>query len=148
VLLTAPGNPKNLSRWADLLRPDVRVAVPSPAAAVGRLARDHLAAAGLWDELRPRVVATGTVTEAANAAKLGSADAAVVWDAVAAAYCGQTVVTLPELVPVMARVEVAILTQSPAPAAARRFARYLTAPDRGLVRFREAGFRVVGGGAP
>jgi len=150
VLLTAPGNPKGVARWADLPRPGVRVAVPSPAAAVGRLARDHLAAAGLWDELRPRVVDTGTVTEAANAAKLGSADAAVVWDAVAAAYPGQAVLALPELAAVTARVDVAILTHSPDAAAARRFARYLSDPDRGLVRFREAGFRVAGaaGGGP
>jgi molybdate transport system substrate-binding protein len=145
VVLTAPGNPEGIAHWADLLRPDVRVAVPRTAAAVGKLARDHLAATGRWDELRPRVVDTGTVTEAANAAKLGSVAAAVVWDAVAAAYPGQPVLALPELAPVTARVDVALLAQSPDPAAARRFARYLGASDRGLVRFREAGFRTVEG---
>jgi ABC-type molybdate transport system substrate-binding protein len=89
------------------------------------------------------VVETGTVTEAANAAKLGSVDAAVVWDAVAAGYPGQTVLAPPELAGVTGRVVVAVLSQSADPAAAVRFARYLADPDRGLKTFRAAGFAVV-----
>lgn len=141
VVLLAPGNPKHLARWADLLRADVIVTVPNPAAAVGKLTREHLAATGRWAALQPRVVDTGTVTEAANAAKLGAVDAAVVWDAVAASYPGQTVLSLPELDGVIARVEVAVLTQSADPAAARALARYIT--TAGLSHFRAAGFRVV-----
>jgi molybdate transport system substrate-binding protein len=148
VVLTAPGNPKGLARWADFIQPGVKVAVPNEAAAVGKLSRDHLANTGRWPAIRDRVVGTGTVTEAANAAKLGTVDAAVVWDAVAANYPGQTVLRLPELEPVTARVEVAVLAHSPDPAAALTFARYLTAPDRGLARFRAAGFRVIEGTRP
>jgi molybdenum ABC transporter molybdate-binding protein len=143
VLLLAPGNPAGVNRWPDLLRPGVRVAVPNPAAAVGKLARDHLAATGNWSALRPRVVDVGTVTEAANAAKAGAADAAVVWDAVAAApaYRGQAVLSVPELAGVEGRIEVAVLAQSRDPDAAARFARYATAGP-GLARFRDGGFRV------
>ncbi len=143
VVLVAPGNPKRISTWADLLRADVKVAVPNPGAAVGKIAREHLVATGAWVALRPRAIDTGTVTEAANAAKLGSVDAAIVWDAVAAGYTGQTVLGLPELAGAVARVEIAVLTQSPDAAAALRFARYATAADRGLIHFRTAGFRIV-----
>lgn len=153
VLLLAKGNAKGIAAWADLLRDGVRVAVPNPGAAVGKLAREHLTNTRRWTALEPRVVDTGTVTEAANATKLGSADAAVVWDAVAnaPAYAGQTVLAVPELDGVTGRVEVAVLTQSRDPAAALRFARYATSADHGLVHFRAFGFRVeeeAGGIAP
>lgn len=143
VLLTAKGNPTGIATWSDLLREGVKVAVPGAAAAVGKLTRDHLAATGKWPALSPRVVDTGTVTEAANAAKLGSVDAAVVWDAVAAGYPDQPVLPLPELAGVTARVEVAVLIQSADPAAARHFASYLAAPEGGLKHFRAAGFGVI-----
>lgn len=153
VLLLAKGNAKGIAAWADLLRDGVRVAVPNPGAAVGKLAREHLTHTRRWAALEPRVVDTGTVTEAANATKLGSADAAVVWDAVAnaPAYAGQTVLAVPELAGVTGRVELAVLTQSRDPAAALRFARYATSADHGLVHFRAFGFRVeeeAGGIAP
>ncbi len=153
VVLLAKGNPKGIAAWADLHRDGVRVAVPNPGAAVGKLAREHLTATRRWSALEPRVVDTGTVTEAANATKLGSADAAVVWDAVAnaPAYAGQTVLTVPELEGVTGRVEMAVLTQSRDPVAALKFARYATAADQGLVHFRKFGFRVeepVGGIVP
>ncbi|MBA4065742.1 MAG: molybdate ABC transporter substrate-binding protein [Isosphaera sp.] len=144
VVLLAKGNPKNLAGWGDLLRDGVTVAVPNPGAAVGKLAREHLTNTRKWAALEPRVVDTGTVTEAANATKVGSADAAIVWDAVAGApaYDGQTVLTLPELDAVTGRVEVAVLTQTRDPAAALKFARYASAADRGLVHFRASEFRV------
>ena len=145
VLLTARGNPKGIANWDDLLRDGVRVAVPNPGAAVGKLARDHLLQTGRWAALRPHTVDTGTVTEAANAARAGGVDAAIVWDAVAAHYPGQTTLAVPELDGVVGRVEVAVLKQSRDPAEALRFARYLAAPDHGLVRFREHGFRTVAG---
>jgi molybdenum ABC transporter molybdate-binding protein len=150
VLLLAPGNPKNVTAWRDVLRADVRVAVPNPGAAVGMLARTHLRASGKWAALEPRVVDTGTVTEAANAAKAGGVDAAVVWDAVAHSpgYRGQTVLTAPELDGVEGRIEVATLTQSLRPDAARRFARYVAAANRGLVHFRELRFTVAEGATP
>ncbi|MBP3954573.1 molybdate ABC transporter substrate-binding protein [Gemmata sp. G18] len=144
VVLLAKNNPKRIGAWADLLRDGVKVAVPNPGAAVGKLAREHLVTTRKWLALEPRVVDTGTVTEAANAAKVGSADAAIVWDVVATApaYREQTVLALPELKGVTGRVELALLNQSSDAPAARKFARYVTDPNHGLVRFRESGFNV------
>jgi ABC-type molybdate transport system substrate-binding protein len=127
----------------------VTVAVPNPGAAVGKLAREHLTRTRRWAALEPRVVDTGTVTEAANATKVGSADAAVVWDAVASApaYRGQQILALPELEGVTGRIEIAVLAQSRDPEAARAFARYRTDPDRGQTHFRAAGVRIEPPGA-
>jgi molybdenum ABC transporter molybdate-binding protein len=144
VVLTARGNPKGVVAWPDLLRDGARVAIPGPAAAVGKLTRDHLAATGRWAALEPHVVDTGNVTAAANAAKVGSVDAAIVWDAVAHGYAGQAVLELPEIALVRAAVDVAVLKQSPDTVAARRFAEYLAAPEGGLKHFRAAGFRDAG----
>ena len=144
VVLLAKGNPKAITAWADLLRDGVIVAMPNPGAAVGKLVRDHLSLTRNWTALKPRVTDTGTVTEAANATKIGSADAAIVWDAVAhaPAYRGQTILTLPELDAITGRIEAAVLNQSPDPAAAQKFARYLSSPQHGLPHFRAYQFRV------
>jgi molybdate transport system substrate-binding protein len=141
VVLTAPGNPKGLAAWPDLLRDGTKVAVANRGAAVGKLAREHLVRTGLWPRLEPHVIDVGSVTQAATAAKVGAADAAVVWDAVAFNYPGQPVLALPELAGVTARVDVAVLKRAADPAAARRLAEYITDPERGLVQFRAAGFR-------
>jgi molybdenum ABC transporter molybdate-binding protein len=153
VLLLAKGNPRGIADWDDLLRDGVRVAVPNPAAAVGKLARDHLVRTGMWNALEPHVVDTGTVTEAANATKSGerpAVDAAIVWDAVAVgpAYEGQTVLQVPELEGVRGTVEVAVLKQSRDAEAAMDLARYITASDRGLLRFKEYRFNLVKDGRP
>ncbi len=144
VLLTARGNPKGLTVWADLLKDGVRVAVPNPSAAVGKLARDHLIRTGKWPDLAPYAVGALNVTDAANAARAGGVDAAIVWDAVANGpnYAGQTVLALPELAGVVGSMEAAVLKQSRDVSAARRFACFVAASDRGLAHFRAAGFTV------
>jgi molybdate transport system substrate-binding protein len=148
VLLTAKGNPKNLAAWPDLLRGGVRVVVPNPSAAVGKLARDHLVRTGKWPDLAPHVVGALSVTDAANAVRAGGVDAAIVWDAVANGpnYAGQTVLALPELAGVTGRVEAAVLKQSRGAAAARRFACFVAASDRGLIHFRAARFVIEDNG--
>ena len=144
VLLLSRENRRGIARWDDLLQDGVRVAVPNPGAAVGKLAREHLVRTGKWLELERRVVDTGTVTEAANATKAGSVDAAVVWDVVAAgpAFRDQPALRVPELEGVTGQIEVAVLRQSRDASAAAEFARYATDPDRGGARFRVAGFPI------
>lgn len=144
VVLAAPGNSKQIAHWPDMLVGRTRVAVANPAAAIGKLTRDHLARTGRWAELQPHVVDTGTVTEAANAAKVGSVDAAIVWDAVTNNYPGQQVLHLPELDGVTARVELAVLNQSRNAGAARQFALYVV-EGPGRERFRELGFHLAEG---
>lgn len=142
VVAVAKGNPKNITKWDDLLRPDVRVAQASPdAAAIGKLTRNVLKESNLWDALDKRTaVYTTTVTEAANNAKVGGVDAAIVFDAVLKDYDTLDAVTLPELDGVQAHIAATVLTTSRQPQRALHFARYLAARDKGLARYREFGF--------
>jgi molybdate transport system substrate-binding protein len=142
VVLTRPGNPHRIAAFDDLLRPGFALGQANPdAAAIAKVTRDHLRKLGRWDALARRTdVFHATVTEAANAVKVGSNGAAIVWDAVAANYPDLTVVRLPELDGATGRVELAVLRSAPVSPAAHHFARYVAASDRGLSHFRTAGF--------
>ena len=113
--------------WDDFLSPSFRLVQPNPdATAVGKVTRERLKPTGMWARIeaaRPTMV--GTVTEAANAVKLGSADGAIVWDAVAAGYPALKVVRLPHLDQVTANVSVAVCKHATNRAEARWFAQYL-----------------------
>jgi molybdate transport system substrate-binding protein len=150
VILTRPGNPLGIAKFEDLLKSGVRLGLANPdRAAIGKVVRDHLRAQGKWDAFAARVgVQHANVTESANAVSLGSRDATVVWDAVAVNYPQLAVVHVPELDGATGRVELAVLKTAPDPAAARRFARYAAASDRGLSHFKRAGFAGVESGAP
>lgn len=144
VVLLKAGETR-VKTFADLLRPEVRVAQANPdAAAIGKLTRERLHSRGLWSKLdQNTTVFKGTVTDVANAVKLGAVDAGVVWDAVAFQYPGLTTLKLIELDTVTATVQIAVLQSSANPAMARQFARYCSAADEGLVHFRRQGFSEV-----
>jgi len=150
VILTRPGNPHGIKTFDDLLKPGLKVGIANPdRAAIGKVARDTLAAQGKWSPLAARLyVQHANVTDSANAVQLGSAAAAIVWDVVAVNYPELAVVSVPELDAAVAKVELAVLNTSPDPAAARRFARYVAAGDRGLSLIRKAGYANVEPGAP
>ncbi|HLY08726.1 MAG TPA: molybdate ABC transporter substrate-binding protein [Planctomycetota bacterium] len=146
VLAVAKGNPKGVHGLADLLKPDVRLAQANPdTAAVGKLVRGALEKQGAWEALKTKtLVFKPTVNDVANDLKLGSADAAFVWDTTVRQYPDLERVAGVDF-GVTGSVSVAVLSSSPAPAAALRFARYLSAPDRGLVEFAKNGFETLGG---
>jgi molybdate transport system substrate-binding protein len=144
VVLLKAGETR-VETFADLLRSEVKVAQANPdGAAIGKLTRERLHSRGLWSKLdRNTTVFKGTVTDVANAVKLGAVDAGVVWDAVAFQYPDLTTLKLVELDAVTANVQIAVLQSSANPAMARQFARYCASPDEGLVHFRRQGFSEV-----
>lgn len=81
-----------------------------------------------------------TVNEVANDIKVGAVDAGIVFDAVLANYDTLEAVTLGELEGVQAHVAAAVLKSSRQPRQALHFAHYLSARDKGLLRYREFGF--------
>ncbi len=149
VVAVAKGNPKQIKNWDDLLRPDVRVAQASPdSTAIGKLTRDVLSAAGHWDALDNRtVVYTTTINDVANDVKVGAVDAGIVFDAVLHNYDSLEAVALPELDAAQADIAATVLTTSRQTRRALHFARYLSARDKGLVRYREFGFDPIEGDA-
>jgi molybdenum ABC transporter molybdate-binding protein len=150
VIAVRKGNPKQIKSIQDLLRKDVKVALGNPdQAAIGDLTRQLLKKSGQWDALDQHITDQGvfqsTVNEAANSVQLGASDAAVVWDNTLDRYSGLEAVHVPELDAGLAHVTLAVLKSSRRPTSALKFARYLTAADKGLEVFRKHGFKVVEG---
>jgi len=141
VVLVRPGNPRGIAKLDDLLQKDLRLGQANPdAAAIGKVTREHLQKTGRWNPLHANtLVYHTTVTDAANAVQIGSNDAAIVWDAVAANYPALTVAKLPELAGAIGNVELAILKSCADPEAARRLVQFVRS-DRGQQAFRAAGF--------
>jgi molybdate transport system substrate-binding protein len=124
--------------WDDIFRDSFRLAQPNPGTAIGKRTHEGLEPTGLWARIvATRPVEMGTVTEAANAVKLGSADGAIIWDATAAQYPELKVVRLPNLDRVTASVTVAVCKEAQSRSEARWFAEYLAGD--GQTHFRAAG---------
>ena len=158
VLAVPRDNPRQVKSLNDLLEPGLRIGMADPdQAAVGKAVRDSLQQAPsddgpLWDALLPRITADGvfkpTVNEVANDLKLAAVDAGFVWDSTLAMpqykdHLEQ--VPVPELTSQPNQISIAVLASSASRSAAYRFARYLTARDRGLEVFREFGVQPVDG---
>ena len=129
---------------------NVKVALANPdQAAIGRATKRLLeqVAAGdgtLWRQLEQHVTKHGvfkpTVNEVATDIRIGSVDAGIVWDATVAmpSFRGELkAIPAPELEGDPDLVSVCVLNSSPQPTAALKFARYLSARDRGLPVVRE-----------
>jgi molybdate transport system substrate-binding protein len=133
VILVRDGNPLGIHTLEDLYRPGVRVGLGEPkACAIGDFTPRLLAAKGLSAEaLEPNVVATFvTAPEIGNAVKLGSIDAAIQWDAVAAAYLeGGDVVPIPTEDATRSAVPLGVLATSARPDAARAFLEFVAGPE-------------------
>jgi len=127
----------------DLARDDLRVGLGDPdASAVGRVTREVLRSAGLWDAVRANVrVLKPTVGDLATDLLLGSLDVAVIWDATALQIEGLEARRVPAFEEHRRDVTIAVLASSEAPQAALRFARYLAASDTGAPVFARHGFR-------
>jgi len=151
VIATAKGNPKKIQSVQDLLRADVRLALGNPdAASIGKQTEAALRKAGLWENLKQAVQTRGvfkpTVNDVANDVKIGTVDAGVVWDAVARQYPELEIVApLTEDPNFVMEITVAVLRSSRQRAAAHRFARYLSAQDKGLKVFQRHHYTVVAG---
>ena len=157
VAVAAGGDTQSVS-FDDLLSGELRLSVPNAdETALGRAIRKRLSAIDLGDEdawsrlekhVQQRGVFKPTVPDVATDVVVGNVDAGIVWDATAAMPDLReqlSAVFLPELETDPNLVSVAVLNSSPEPTAALRFARYLTARDKGLPVFDEFGLRPVEG---
>ena len=150
VIAVPSGNPGNIQSVADLSRDDVRVAMGNPdQAAVGKVVRAALRESGQWASLEANVRAHGvfkpTVGDVANDVKLGSVDAGVIWDSVAAQYTDIEMINSEDVILGTVDIALGVLTDSNQPTRALHFARYLSARDRGLRVFERLGYVPVGG---
>lgn len=145
VIAVRTGNPKQIHAIADLLRDDVKVALANPeAASISRVSSRVLG--DVWAKLAARAaVMKPTVTEIAGDLSLGTVDAAIVWDATVPQFKNTEAVDAPEFAQVSENASATVLSFSPQPAVALRFARYLAAPEKGGAIFKASGFTPAGG---
>lgn len=152
VIAVRRGNPKSVQGLQDLLRPDVRTAIAAPdAASIGGLTRKILQASGLWPALESHVrqhgVFKSTVNDLANDVKLGAADAAIVWDSTVKQYPELELVKVPAFSSQPQTAWITVLQSCRQPTTALRFARYLSARDKGLPIFARFHYETVEGDA-
>ena len=147
VIAVRKGNPKAIATLADLLKSDVRLVQASPdAAAIGKVTRETLRSAGLWESLDKATIAyRTTVTDVANDLIVGAADAGIVYDAVLHSYPDLEAIRVPELESAVSQVSIAVIAASKQPMEALHFARYLADKDKGLKQYAEHGFQVADG---
>jgi molybdate transport system substrate-binding protein len=145
VLAVHRDNPQRIQGLADLRRDGVRLAQANPdAAAIGRLTREILSRTGQWDDLKhSTAVFKLTVNDVANDIQLGAVHAGFVWDVTLHQYPRIKEIPAAELAGVQSQVAIAVLKSSRQPEAARHFARYLLARDKGLKHFEEYGFCIL-----
>ena len=158
VLVVRKDDTRAIASLDDLLSLSVRISCGSPdQAAVGRVVRRILEGiprgdSNCWQAFEQHVTRHGvfkpTVNDVANDVRLGAVDAGLVWDATVAAREYREAlrtIDLPELQGATESVQVALLAKSQQPTQALRFARYMSARDRGLATFAEHGLRPVDG---
>ncbi|MDA1163909.1 MAG: molybdate ABC transporter substrate-binding protein [Planctomycetota bacterium] len=158
VIVVAKDNPQNIHSIRDLLKDDIRVSLGSPEqAAIGQAVQKRLKAyktddSDLWANLEEHVTKVGvfkpTVNDVANDVLIGAVDAGIVWDStVAMPKYGESLIGIPvdELDGDPNLISLCVLTSSEQPTAALKFARYLTARDRGLPVFKKFGMRPIDG---
>ena len=145
VIAVSKDNPKGIKSLADLERDGVRLALANPeAASVGKATKAALGTN--YAALAAHAVVTKpTVSEIANDLKLGAVDAAIIWDSTVNTFSRLEAVEVPALSVRIENTSAAVLSATENPAAALRFARYLAAPEKGGVIFKQNGFTPVPG---
>src|SRR5207249_2816291 len=122
-----------------LMRKDVAVCQANPdAAAIGKVTREALRRQDKWDALKNKTrVEMSTVNEVASAVSTSDkVDAGIVWDATVFQFRDRLdKVELDELKDVRGNITVGVIRTCNNPAAALRFARFLSARDQGLKLF-------------
>ncbi|MDF1814206.1 MAG: molybdate ABC transporter substrate-binding protein [Verrucomicrobiales bacterium] len=138
----AKGNPKNIVSLADLSRKEIRAGIGNPdAASIGKFTKKILSKHNLWENLSP-VLVTPTVNELANAVKLQSVDAVILWNVVAQQYPDVDFISVPEFDAEKKGVTIAVTKSSKDPAASLKFCQFLSGADKGALIFQKHGFEL------
>jgi molybdate transport system substrate-binding protein len=144
VVIANPAAQAPVKTWADFVSPEREIVLANPeAAAISKVVRQTLVKSGHWDEVEKRKPAyVGKVSEVGAAVRINPKAVGIVWDAVAVQFPQLTAIALPELAEAQSNVAIAVTTYAKDPTAALRFARYVTAKDKGLVEFVKNKYRV------
>jgi molybdate transport system substrate-binding protein len=141
---------KPVTGLADLERADLRVVIANPEqASIGQLTRDALLPLVVWKKLEDgmrdgaaRVSTVGTVLEVAGIVQKQGPFIGIVWDATADQF-GLEKIPVKEFEGIRENLWIGVLKKSKQPTAALRFARYLTARDRGMTVLQKHHYAVM-----
>jgi molybdenum ABC transporter molybdate-binding protein len=146
VIMVAKGNPKKIATLADMTVPGIRIGqADEKAAAIGRLIEGILKLNGVDKNLWQKnvVMRTSTVNELAMAIKLGTVDAVIVWDAVAAKYGDASeIIKIPADKNISPAVGAAVLSFSKHKTTAAAFLDFMTS-DKGRSVLHDNGYSVT-----
>jgi ABC-type molybdate transport system substrate-binding protein len=168
VIAFRTDRPLSVTKWTDLLEKELRWSIADPdQAAIGKSVRQLLSTiplndaestSDLWQQLESQTTRSGvfkpTVNEVANDIKIGAVDAGFIWNSTVASpeYKSElSFITLSQLEETSSLnelgdlISIAVLNSSPDPTSALRFARYISAQDRGLAVFESFGMKPVEG---
>jgi molybdenum ABC transporter molybdate-binding protein len=147
VIATRRDGDLQITAIEDLMREDLRVAIANPdAASIGRVTKRIFEDVNVWGKLKEKVaVFKPTVTDVANDIKVGSVDVGIIWDATANHYPEIRAIRLPVFDRYQETITAGVLTSADDPTSALTFLRFLSARDRGLLKFQEFGYSVVEG---
>lgn len=145
VLVIPKSNPEHITSLAQVINNKAfTLAYADPeTASIGKISRAALQRSDDWERLIPHIVVTlPTVTDVANAVKIGTVDGGIVWDAVARQYPDMTIIHVPTLDQARQHVVIGVLTTSKHAKEADDFAGYLASSD-GQAIFRNLGYDAV-----
>ena len=145
VIAVPKDNPQKITSIQDLLRPDIRVALANPeAAAIGRITREILRENQVWNRLKEHTkVFKPTVNDVANDIRLGAVDTGIIWDSIANQYDQIDSISVGEFDQKSYLITIGILSSSRKPTSSLKFARYLSAQDKGLKHFADLGYQPI-----
>ena len=136
VIAVHKGNPLGIKTLDDLIKTEVNLYLADPeSAAIAKVARKLLGDEA-WDKLwAARETTRDTVSALANDVKREENGASIIWDATADQYKDIEYITVPEFEASKNAITLAVLDSSQHPTSALRFARFVTARDKGLKTF-------------
>ncbi len=145
VILVRRGNPEGIKGVKDLARPGIRLALGNPeACAIGEITRQIFRKSGVDLKAVERNLAFSglAVNELGLQVKAGKADAAIVWDAIAAYYADSCeAIPIPPSRNVISHVAIGVLKFSQNKELARKFVNFLTG-ERGKAIFKKHHYTV------
>jgi len=145
VILVQKGNPKNIHTLEDFTRPDVNVGLGDPkACAIGRKCAKIFAKNNISEEDVNVKFRSPTVSILTDHIKIGSLDAVIVWDAVAAYALDEgEIVPIPREKNIISTVAIGALKSSQHPDIAEKLVAEMTS-DRGREVFQKHHYATTG----
>jgi molybdate transport system substrate-binding protein len=143
VIIKGKNLDKNITGLEDFFREDVSVALGrKQVCQIGNVSEKILSNYGRQRSQLGDIQESMTVNELGNWVKMGSVDASIVWDAIAANIAQDVeVIEIPRSKNVISRVVIALLESSEHPDQARRFMEFLTSPTARTL-LKSKGYRV------